>query len=216
EVTVSGPVKAAAPAPRRFPNPPGYVILSELGKGGMGVVYKAWETRLNREVALKVALTRPQGGGTELGRFRKEAEAMARLRHPNIVQVYHVGEHEGAPYFALEYVEGQSLDQKLRLTSQTAQEAARIVHTLSGAVEHAHGMGVIHRDLKPANVLISNQGDIKLTDFGLAKRLDEVSTTKTGELMGTPCYMSPEQAAGHAREIGPLTDVWSLGAILYE
>src|SRR5207253_10194969 len=109
-VTLEGAVHAAPPAPRRFPNPPGYVILAELGKGGMGVVYKAWETRLRREVALKVALSRPQGstGATELGRFRKEAEAMARLHHPNIVQVYHVGEHEGVPYFALEYIEGQS------------------------------------------------------------------------------------------------------------
>src|SRR5207302_2688971 len=162
--------------------------------------------RLNREVALKVALTRPQGGGTELGRFRKEAEAMAHLRHPNIVQVYQVGEHEGSPYFALEYVEGQSLDQKLRLTSQTAQEAARIVRTLALAAEHAHSMGVVHRDLKPANVLIGNNGAIKLTDFGLAKRLDEVSLTKTGELMGTPCYMAPEQAEGRARDIGPACD----------
>src|SRR5262249_25564280 len=161
--------------------------------------------RLRREVALKVALSRPYGGGTdapELARFRKEAEAMARLRHPSIVQVYQVGEHEGVPYFAMEYVEGQSLDQKLRLTSLTAPEAARLVWTLALAAEHAHSMGVVHRDLKPANVLMGNNGAIKLTDFGLAKRLDEVSTTKSGELMGTPCYMAPEQAAGKAREIG--------------
>jgi serine/threonine-protein kinase len=199
------------------PNVPGYEIVGELGRGGMGVVYKARQRGLNRWVALKMVLAGAHAGAAQLARFQTEAEAVARLQHPNIVQIYDVGELDGLPYFSLEYIDGLSLDQKIHRQAQPPQEAAHLVETLARAMHYAHESGIIHRDLKPANVLMTSDGKPKITDFGLAKRLEEDSSqTKSGTLMGTPSYMAPEQARGEIKFVGPLADVYSLGAMLYE
>ena len=195
---------------------PGYEILGELGRGGMGVVYQARQTKLNRLVALKMILAGSHAGAADLARFRTEAEAVARLQHPNIVQVYEVGEHEGMPFFSLEFCGGGSLEKKLDGTPLPPKEAAALVETLARAMQAAHEQRVIHRDLKPANVLLAEDGTPKITDFGLAKKLDEAGQTQTGAIMGTPSYMAPEQAGGKSGEIGPAADVYALGAILYE
>jgi serine/threonine-protein kinase len=200
-----------------LPRVPGYQVESVLGRGGMGVVYKARHLRLNRLVALKMALTGAHAEPRELERFQREAEAMAGLRHPNIVQVYHVGEAEGQPYFTMEYVEGGSLARKLASTPQPARQAAALVATLAGAIQAAHQGGVVHRDLKPANVLLTADGTPKITDFGLARRLEGgTGVTQSSVIMGTPSYMAPEQARGPTQAIGPAADVYALGAILYE
>jgi WD40 repeat protein len=195
---------------------PGYEVLEELGRGGMGVVYKARQLSLHRVVALKMILAGGHAGTGELARFRTEAEAIARLQHPHIVQIYEVGEHEGRPYFSLEFCAGGSLDRKLGGTPLPANEAASLVETLARAMHAAHEKGVVHRDLKPANVLLAEDGTPKITDFGLAKKLDEAGQTASGAVMGTPSYMAPEQASGKSQAIGPVTDVYALGAILYE
>ncbi len=156
-------------------------------------------------------------GPQELARFRSEAAALARLQHPNIVQIHEVGEHEGRPYFSMEFVDGGSLAQRPGGAPLPAREAARLVRTLAGAVHAAHQKGVVHRDLKPANVLLGSDGTPKVTDFGLAKRLDGPGgSTQSGAILGTPSYMAPEQAAGRGKQIGPAADVYALGAILYE
>ena len=227
-----GPLRATGPA---TPMLPGYEILGELGRGGMGVVYKARQLGLNRLVALKMILHADHAGEEERQRFGREAEVLARLRHPNVVQVYEVGEYQGKPFFSLEYVDGGSLDRHLTGTPLAAAEAASLVQTLAGAVHAAHAAGIVHRDLKPANVLLAfsdasakrpsghrfseaslNDCVPKVTDFGLAKRLDEAGQTQSGAVVGTPSYMAPEQAAGKGKEVGPHTDVYALGAILYE
>jgi WD40 repeat protein len=196
---------------------PGYEIEGELGHGGMGVVYKARQLRPPRPVALKLVRTGGQPTAQALDRFRREGEAVARLQHPNVVQIYEVGEHQGRPYLALEYVDGGSLAEKLAGAPQPYREAASLVEALGRAMHAAHQRGVVHRDLKPANVLLTADGTPKITDFGLAKRLDEEGAhTRTGVVMGTPSYMAPEQAAGRTKEVGPATDVYALGAILYE
>jgi WD40 repeat protein len=194
----------------------GYEILSTLGRGGMGVVYQARQTKLNRLVALKMILAGGHAGEADLARFATEAEAIARLQHPNIVQVYEVGAHEGRPFFSLEFCAGGSLDRKLGGTPLPPVEAARLVETLARAMHAAHQANVIHRDLKPANVLLLEDGTPKITDFGLAKKLDEVGQTQSGAIMGTPSYMAPEQAGGPSKQMGPAVDVYALGAILYE
>jgi hypothetical protein len=194
----------------------GYEILVELARGGMGVVYQARQAGLGRLVALKMILAGGHAGPAELARFRAEAEAIARLQHPNIVQVYEVGEHEGRPFFSLEFCGGGGLDRKLSGTPLPPQEAAALVQTLARAVHAAHEKGVIHRDLKPANVLLAADGTPKISDFGLAKKLDEAGQTQSGAVLGTPSYMAPEQAGGKSSEIGPAADVYALGAILYE
>jgi formylglycine-generating enzyme required for sulfatase activity/tRNA A-37 threonylcarbamoyl transferase component Bud32 len=195
----------------------GYEILSVLGRGGMGVVYKARQTALKRVVALKMVLTGGHAGAKELARFRIEAEAAARLQHPNIVQIYEVGEHDGQPYFSMEYVDGGSLAQRLDGTPQPAGDAACLTETLARAVHAAHQRGVIHRDLKPGNVLLGPGGEPKVADFGLAKRLDESGgNTRTNDILGTPSYMSPEQAGGRSKEVTAAADTYALGAILYE
>ncbi len=195
---------------------PGYEILGELGRGGMGVVYKARHLKANRLVALKMVLSGTHAGRDELRRFQSEAEAVARLQHPHIVQVYDVGEHEGRPFFSLELCSGGSLEKKLSGTPLKAEEAAALVEQLARAMQAAHSEHVIHRDLKPANVLLAADGTPKITDFGLAKKLDEESgQTKSGAIMGTPSYMAPEQAEGK-KTVGPLSDVYALGAILYD
>jgi WD40 repeat protein len=200
----------------------------------MGIVYEARHLALDRPVALKMIRAGTDAGEEELARFRTEAEAAARLQHPKIVQIHEIGEHEGQPFFALEFCPGGSLERKLDGTPLPAQAAAGLVETLARAMHAAHARGVVHRDLKPANVLLvpserpeavalgSGPGqeeryDPKITDFGLAKRLDvEVGQTQTGAILGTPSYMAPEQACGKSRAIGPAADVYALGATLYE
>jgi WD40 repeat protein len=201
--------QASAPFPR------GYEIEGEIGRGGMGVVYKARQSALGRLVALKMLLHSAHEGDDALARFRTEAEALARLSHPGIVAIHEVGELSGLPFLSMEWCEGGSLDRKLAGRPLPAKEAASLVRSLSLAVQAAHEAKVIHRDLKPANVLLSADGTPKVTDFGLAKKLDEAGQTQTGAVMGTPSYLAPEQAAG-GKDVGPAVDVYALGAILYE
>ncbi len=195
---------------------PGYEVLEVLGRGGMGVVYKARQVKLGRLVALKMILAGSHAGEQERERFHIEAEAIARLQHPNIVQVHEIGEHEGKPFFSLEFCSGGSLDRKLQGTPVPPREAAHLMETLARAMQAAHQKNVIHRDLKPANVLLSEDGAAKITDFGLAKKIDEAGQTASGAVMGTPSYMAPEQAGGQTSRIGPAADIYALGAILYE
>jgi eukaryotic-like serine/threonine-protein kinase len=217
----------------------GYEILGELGRGGMGVVFRARQIKLNRIVALKMVLSGELASPNELARFRAEAEAAAQLHHPNIVQLYEFGEARSSdgtplPYFALEFVEGGSLADRLTGTPQPARSSAKVVEELAQAMHYAHSRGVVHRDLKPANVLLAgevatarNEGaalapprhftNPKITDFGLAKRMDSTTgQTQSGAILGTPQYMAPEQAAGKSKRVGPATDIYALGAILYE
>jgi serine/threonine-protein kinase len=215
EPTLFGPTPVLpAPPPVTVP---GYEILGELGRGGMGVVYQARQTRLNRLVALKMILSGAHASPQHVARMRAEAEALARLAHPNIVQIYDVGEQDGRPFLALEYADGGSLERRLQRQPQPPRQSAELIETLARASHAAHQRGVIHRDLKPANVLLTADGTPKITDFGLAKQLGTgTALTATGMVMGTPSYMAPEQASGKPREIGPAADVYSLGAILYE
>jgi WD40 repeat protein/serine/threonine protein kinase len=220
--------------------PPGYEILGVLGRGGMGVVYKARQQGLNRLVALKMPTAGADIGPAQLARFRREAEAVAQLQHPNIVQVYEVGEHAGRCYFSLEYLRGGSLAQQFTGSPLPARRAAELLRSLAWAVHAAHEHGIVHRDLKPANILLQIADDRlqidkpvtdaetsaicnlksaipKITDFGLAKRLQgDAGTTQSGAVMGTPSYMAPEQASGKNEAVGPAADVYALGAILYE
>jgi WD40 repeat protein/serine/threonine protein kinase len=227
-----------------LPDIPGYEVLAEIGRGGMGVIYKARQPQLNRLVALKMIRVGSTAGTEEVDRFRNEAVAVARLHHPNIVQIYDIGQHNGLPYFSMELVEGPSLDRQLAGTPVRANEAAALVETLARSIHYAHERGIVHRDLKPANILLvsgvavtrgSSQSppaarpsaqsipppltayQPKITDFGLAKHLEADSgQTPSGAVMGTPSYMAPEQAGGRSRAIGPTADVYALGAILYE
>jgi serine/threonine protein kinase len=218
EPGAGGPLLPGSPplAAAGCPAVPGYEILRELGRGGMGVVYQARHQKLNRLVALKMILAGSHAGAADLARFQAEAEAIARLRHPNIVQVYEVGERDGTPFFSLEFCGGGSLERKLAGTPLPAREAATLVEALARAMQAAHEQHVIHRDLKPANVLLDESGTPKITDFGLAKKLDEAGQTQSGAVLGTPSYMAPEQAGGKSGAVGPVTDVYALGAVLYE
>jgi tetratricopeptide (TPR) repeat protein len=206
----------AAPATPRWPAIEGYDILGELGRGAMGIVYKARQQILNRVVALKVIRSQEDIGDNELARFYIEAEAIARLQHPNVLQIYEVGEHEDRPFLALEYCPGGTLAARVRGTTLSAKEAAETIEKVALGMEAAHQRKVLHRDIKPANVLLSASGEPKISDFGLAKKLDEVGRTLPNQVMGTPCYMPPEQAAGKIRDMGPTADVYSLAATLYE
>jgi len=205
-----------------LPAIPGYEVLGELGRGGMGVVFKARDTRLKRLVALKMIRGTPDP--RDLARFRAEAEAVARLQHPNVIQIHEIGDHDGQPYFSLEFVEGGSLDRFIKGTPQPPRESAVLIRTLALAMQVAHDAGIVHRDLKPANIMMAGgrekpwwESVAKVGDFGLAKRLDDDSgQTRHGAPMGTPSYMAPEQASGDIEAIGPWSDVWALGAILYE
>lgn len=240
-------------APFDGPTIPGYEILGRLGKGGMGVVYKAKQLGLNRLVAIKMILSGKHAGADELSRFFVEAEAVARLQHPGIVQIYEIGKESDCPFFSLEFAEGGSLDRRIAGTPQPPLDSAGLVEKLARAMHAAHQAGILHRDLKPANVLLvhdpaareqdatvvgasSHDGTMKekdsasgslpapaladllpkITDFGLAKKLDDEGQTRTGAIMGTPSYMAPEQAGGKIHELGPPADIWALGAILYE
>jgi serine/threonine protein kinase len=244
-LTPTGP---AAPA-GSWPVVPGYEIVAELGRGGMGVVYQARQLGLDRTVALKMVLIGAEADPKELARFRAEAAVLARLQHPNIVQIHDVGEAAGRPYFVLEFVAGGSLAQHLRGTPQPVRPAAQLLETLARAMHVAHEHGIIHRDLKPANVLLQRDspqrhkehkesterneelslmsslcplclcGEFllpKITDFGVAKCAGGDGPTVTGELLGTPSYMAPEQAMVPRQPVGPAADVYALGAILYE
>jgi WD40 repeat protein len=239
--TIGGEGDGSRP-PEGLPTVAGYKIERELGRGGMGVVYLARDGRLGRWVALKMLLAGALAGAKERARFRTEAEAAARLQHPHIVQVYEVGDQEGRPYLALEYVAGSSLAQQLQGTPQPVRWAAELVEVLARAIHDAHQHGIIHRDLKPANVLLATEnteatekdrkqnstGSVpsvsslahctpKITDFGLAKQLDGAAAlTGSGTLVGTPNYMAPEQADGRRGKVGPATDIYALGAMLYE
>ena len=195
----------------------GYEVQAVLGCGGMGVVYKAWHSRLHRPVALKMLVAGAYARPDELERFLREAEAVAGLRHPNIVQVHDVGDLDGRPYFTMEYIEGGSLARKIAGMPQEPRHAAALVAILAEAIHVAHRSGIVHRDLKPGNILLTADGTPKITDFGLARRMDESGElTVSGAALGTPRYMAPEQAEGKRHAIGPATDVYALGAILYE
>jgi WD40 repeat protein len=200
-----------------LPRVPGYELLEEVGRGGMGVVYKAWQKGFNRLVAVKTVLSGAHADSEDMARFRTEAEAVARVAHPHIVQVYEVGWHEGRPFYSMEFVEGGDLAAKVRGTPQPPRQAAQLVAVLAGAMHTVHQRGVVHRDLKPSNILLTADGTPKVTDFGLAKLLVGAGAqTRTGAVVGTPSYMAPEQAAGKGQAVGPAADVYALGAILYE
>jgi tRNA A-37 threonylcarbamoyl transferase component Bud32/tetratricopeptide (TPR) repeat protein len=225
---------AAAKSRPALPQPGGYEIVRLLGRGGMGVVYKARHEHLRRFVALKMFEPGRVPSEREVLRFHTEAATVARLQHPNIVQIFEIGQRDGLPFLALELVEGGTLADRLQRLTFAPRAAAELLETLARAVHHAHTHGVIHRDLKPANVLFTRPpiaehgadgrpllGTPKLTDFGLAKVLEEEpdgprDATRTGEPIGTPRYMAPEQAAGRHDRIGPATDVYALGTLLYE
>ena len=196
---------------------PSYEVLEEIGSGGMGVVFKARQRGLNRLVALKMIRGGSRPRPDQLARIRIEAEAVARLRHTNIVHIYEIGEVDGLPFLSLELLEGGTLEDRLEGNPQPGRVAAELIATLARAIQMAHDAKIIHRDLKPSNVLFDGDGIPKVTDFGLAKRLESDSRqTESGQIMGTPCYMAPEQAMGHTKDVGRSADVYALGAILYE
>jgi serine/threonine-protein kinase len=200
--------------PRTFGD---YELQQELGRGAMGVVYKAWEPSLERHVAVKMLLRGDQATVTDVTRFRGEAQSAAVLSHRNIVPVYKVGQCDGRAYFSMKYVPGLTLAQRVAGKPLPGREAARLLAAISRAVHHAHQNGILHRDLKPSNVLLDAEGQPLVTDFGLAKRVEGgASLTGTGAIVGTPSYMAPEQAAGGRGGPSPASDVYSLGAILYE
>jgi predicted Ser/Thr protein kinase len=208
------PPEAAAPARVRYFGD--YELLRELARGGMGVVFQARQVSLNRPVALKMILAGQLADEAAVRRFYIEAEAAANLDHPGIVPIYEVGQHEGQHYFSMGFVEGQSLAQKLANGPLPPREAAALMVKVCAAIEYAHQRGVIHRDLKPANILLDRGGNPRVTDFGLARKLEcDSGLTGSGQIMGTPSYMPPEQAGGRRGEIGPAADVYALGATLY-
>jgi WD40 repeat protein/serine/threonine protein kinase len=241
--TLTGSAPSRTPS-SALPKVPGYNVIEELGRGGMGVVYLAWQAWPNRMVAIKTMRADAAADPHELARFRTEAEAIARLEHPNIVRLYEVGTHDGRPFFSLEYIHGGNLEQSLRGTPQPPRTAAGLLETLARAVHYAHQRGVVHRDLKPANILLLfsrkaessersagshptlhsedsalplNEFVPMIADFGLARLVaGGEGPTLTGDVFGTPSYMAPEQAEGHGKDIGPATDIYALGAILYE
>ena len=207
-------VPGVTPLPASFDD---YELLEEVGRGGMGIVYRARQKSLDRVVAVKMLLRRDLATAADLARFRSEAEAAARLDHPGIVSVFEVGECGGHPFYSMRFIEGTTLAKRLASGGVPPREAATILARVAEAVDAAHRGGVLHRDLKPSNILIDAAGKPHVSDFGLAKRIEaDQDVTHTGAILGTPCYMSPEQAAGSRGDVGPTSDVWSLGAMLYQ
>ena len=195
----------------------GFQIEAEIGRGGMGVVYKAWQRELGRPVALKMILAGELASGDQVERFRIETRALANVHHANIVSIYEAGQIEGRPYFAMQYVEGPTLSQRMKQGRLDPEAAGRLAAAVARAVGHLHANGVIHRDIKPSNILLDAAGNPYVTDFGLAKILTgDSQQTASGAIVGTPCYMSPEQAAGKSKHVGPKSDVYGVGAVLYE
>lgn len=228
ELETLPPAPPSTSSPEQQATFAGYEILRELGRGGMGVVYQARDPRLKRVIALKMILGKRADDET-LRRFQLEAESVGKLRHPNVVQIYEVGETDGQPFCALEFVEGGSLDARIRRAPQPPREAATLMVKIARGMQAAHSQGIVHRDLKPANILLDSssqnesgatfsQSEPKISDFGLAKQVDaeESRHTQDGSILGTPSYMAPEQASGDVQNVGPLADVYALGAILYE
>ncbi|MBL8793487.1 MAG: serine/threonine protein kinase [Planctomycetia bacterium] len=194
-----------------------YDLVEEIARGGMGIVYKALDSGSRRVVALKLMRPDMSDPGATAERFRRELAAVARLNNPHIVPILESGEHEGRPYLVMEFVEGGRLDQTPALFVGNPRLAAALIVKVARAVQHAHDYGIVHRDLKPGNILLDAQGEPKVTDFGLAKlAAGDLDLTRTGETLGTPFYMAPEQVAGRHTDIGPATDVWGLGVVLYE
>ncbi len=216
---------ADAPAPQRpspdraggLPTVRGYELLSELGRGGMGIVYLAVQRHLRRSVAVKMLPSDQPADPLDVARFFSEAEAVAAVKHPHVVQIYEFALHDSHPFMAMEYLPGESLSAKLRHQTRrmTGEESATLLEKLARAVQAAHEQGIVHRDLKPGNVLFDASGEPRVTDFGLAKRVTS-NLTQTMEISGTPAYMAPEQASGRTKHAGPAADIYALGAILYE
>src|SRR5881275_1307026 len=194
-----------------------YELVEEVGRGGQGVVFRARQKSLNRTVALKVISLGQWASTAHLKRFRREAEAAASLDHPSIVPIYEVGEREGACYFSMKFVEGGQLDEVVKRAPISIREAAKLIAKVARTVHYAHQHGILHRDIKPGNILLDAEGEPLLTDFGLARLVEAESTiTRTREALGTPSYMAPEQAAGEYTKLSNATDVYGLGAVLYQ
>src|SRR6266446_2339012 len=194
-----------------------YALLEEIGRGGQGVVYRARQKSLNRTVALKVIGLGQWSTTPHLRRFRHEAEAAARLEHPQIVPIYEIGERDGSCYFSMKFVEGGQLDQIVRREPMSTRRAAELLVKIARTVQFAHEHGILHRDIKPGNILLDRNGEPHLTDFGLARLIEQESTvTNSFDVLGTPSYMAPEQAAGDVKKLSPAADVYSLGAVFYQ
>ena len=194
-----------------------YELLEEIGRGGQGVVFRARQKSLNRIVALKVIRLGQWASKVHLKRFRLEAEAAARLEHPGIVPIHEVGERDGSCYFSMKFIEGGQLDEVVRRTPMSIRQAADLIAKVARTVHYAHGHGILHRDIKPGNILLDAKGEPHLTDFGLARLVEsESSVTQTLDVLGTPSYMAPEQAVGNNEAISSVTDVYGLGAVLYQ
>ncbi|HJZ55983.1 MAG TPA: protein kinase, partial [Gemmataceae bacterium] len=205
------------PAPLPPGTVPGYELLEPIGRGGMGVVYKARQAKLNRVVALKMVLGGQRANTKQLIRFLAEAEAAAAVKHPHVVQVFEFGDADGRPFLAMEYLPGGTLTERLKADGRLAPRAAAdLVGRLAAAVQAAHDLGIVHRDVKPGNVLFDETDVPKVTDFGVAKRGTGGDLTATHAVMGTPAYMAPEQARGNTKFVGPTADIYALGVILYE
>src|SRR2546422_2808133 len=213
-----------APGKRKMPRPAktfadfgDYELLEEIGRGGQGVVYRAWQKSLNRTVALKVIGLGHWATQAHLKRFRLEAEAAASLEHPGIVPIHEVGERDGSCYFSMKFVEGGQLDAVVRREATPPRRAAELIAKVARTVHYAHEHGILHRDIKPGNILLDAKGEPHLTDFGLARLVEsESSVTKTLDVLGTPSYMAPEQAVGNNAAVSSVTDVYGLGAVLYQ
>src|SRR5437879_3048353 len=194
-----------------------YELLEEIGRGAQGVVFRARQKSLNRTVALKVISLGQWASKAHLKRFRLEAEAAARLEHPGIVPIHEVGERDGQCYFSMKFVEGGQLDEVVRRAPMSIRQAAELIAEVARTVHYAHEHGILHRDIKPGNILLDQKGEPHLTDFGLARLVESESTvTHTLEVLGTPSYMAPEQAVGETRKLTSATDVYGLGAVLYQ
>jgi serine/threonine-protein kinase len=194
-----------------------YELLEEVGRGGQGVVFRARQKSLDRTVALKVISLGQWASEAHLKRFRREAEAAAKLEHPGIVPIHDVGERDGSCYFSMRFVEGGQLDEVVRRTPISIRQAAELIAKVARTVHYAHEHGILHRDIKPGNILLDKNGEPHLTDFGLARLLDaQSSVTRTIDVLGTPSYMAPEQAAGDTAKLSKATDVYGLGPVLYQ